>query len=269
MAVSIEEFNPAPGRNLRRYLVINVQRAGRDDTAIADALQRYLNVKSKYNPEIDLRDVDSHETFPTLVMAEDEAWGNLSPYEFYLNGVLNHNLEPNFYAQTGALKIELKGRGGTSITTPPTGPEPFITVGPSMSPGYPPAWAAELTMRRLTELLEPTTPQEIEAEKARRVPLLTNHYYPPAAAAQLAMRRLSELIDLEEPSVKPLGTSETKSSFNILKSLTDYIEGQSTGQAPEITGQVNTGLNNLANMGLYSKAPALFLTVLNQNRSSV
>jgi hypothetical protein len=155
MVARVDSYTPPPGRNLAHYLAIDVDKAGNDEVSVTDALQRYLGVAPTRKPGGDPKNVASLDSFPTLVMAEDREWADAHPYRFSVNGVVQRQAQPSFYTLGGAMRIRLTGSGVAAIQTPATEGEPPLQVGP-IPPGayYPPALAAQLAMRRLTDLMD-------------------------------------------------------------------------------------------------------------------
>ncbi|MDR2612018.1 MAG: hypothetical protein LBG06_04000 [Deltaproteobacteria bacterium] len=157
MVAAVDEYTPPPGRNLRHYLALDVDKAGRNPTTVVDALQRYFNVRPRREPMADPKDIASTDSFPTLAMDEAAAYARNFPYQFSVNGVPQKQYSPNFYARGGALKIRILGPGVTTVHTPETSGEPGLKVGPFAEKGnyYPPAYAAQLTMDDILERLDP------------------------------------------------------------------------------------------------------------------
>ncbi|MDR1872765.1 MAG: hypothetical protein LBS60_12740 [Deltaproteobacteria bacterium] len=156
MVAAVDQYTPPPGRNMAHYLILDVDKAGNGSTSIADALQRYLDVKPRREAEADPRDMAATDAYPTLVMDEDTAWANSLPYQFSLNGITQKQIQPVFFAASGYLRGRIQGPGISTITTPATEPEPVIS-GPSAvrSLYYPPEAAAQLSMNRIFDMYYP------------------------------------------------------------------------------------------------------------------
>ncbi|MDR1164412.1 MAG: hypothetical protein LBO66_00810 [Deltaproteobacteria bacterium] len=163
MVAEVDRYEPPPGRNLRHYLSLDVDKAGRDPTTVVDALQRYFNVRPRREPIADPKDVATTDSFPTLIMDEAQAFNDNDAYRFSVNGIVQRQSTPSFYARGGYLKVRIVGPGVTSIQTPPTVGEPGIPVGPSANRGsyYPPAYAAQLAMGRLSESFDPSRKMDV------------------------------------------------------------------------------------------------------------
>jgi hypothetical protein len=232
MAARVDSYTPPPGRNMAHYLAMDVDRAGMENTTVADALQRYLNVSPTRRPGGDPKDIDSHDSYPTLIMGEDQAWQDILPYQFSVNGMVQKQSQPTFFTRAGSLKIRVVGKGVATVTTPATEPGPTLQAGP-MPPGayYPSAVAAQLSMRRTMDLLnEPET----------RPPITVG---PDPNGA------------LEETDGQNLMGAMPPSGGNTVSSVV-------TSAAPEISERVREGLINFANMGIYKTRPQLFLTAM-------
>jgi hypothetical protein len=162
MVATVDEYTPPPGRNMRHYLSLDVDKAGRSSTTVVDALQRYFNVRPRREPIADPKDIASTDSFPTLVMDEAEAYARNFPYQFSVNGVPQKQYTPHLYARGGALKIRILGPGVTTVNTPPTSGEPGIKVGPFAESGnyYPAPYAAQLSMDDILDRLDPANDME-------------------------------------------------------------------------------------------------------------
>jgi hypothetical protein len=159
MVAAVDKFTPPPGINMRHYLALDVDHAGRNPTTVVDALQRYFNVRPRREPIADPKDMASTDSFPTLVMDEAKAAARqYYPYRFSVNGIVQSQNQPDFYAGGGNLKIRILGPGVTSIQTPSIPAEPGIEVGPLANRGkyYPPAFAAQMAMDYIKVLNDPT-----------------------------------------------------------------------------------------------------------------
>ncbi|MDR2352326.1 MAG: hypothetical protein LBF22_04040 [Deltaproteobacteria bacterium] len=154
MVAAIDKYSTPPGRNMRHYLALDVDRAGKSNTTVVDGLQRYLNIQPRREPTVDAKNIASSERFPTLVMDEAQAFAETMPYQFSVNGVVQQQTQPSFVTQGGNLRVRILGTGVSTIQTPETAGEPGIKVGP-MAKGnyYPPAFAAQLAMTRLSDAL--------------------------------------------------------------------------------------------------------------------
>jgi hypothetical protein len=164
MVAAVDKYTPPPGRNMRHYLALDVDKAGRNPTTVVDALQRYFNVRPRREPIADPQDIASTDSYPTLIM--DEAQNRAEqqfPYRFSINGVVQNQIQPSFYARGGALKVRVLGPGVTSVQTPPTVGEPSIEVGPLATKGryYPPAFAAQMTMDYIRQLNDPSQRMDV------------------------------------------------------------------------------------------------------------
>jgi hypothetical protein len=157
MVAEVDQYTPPPGRNMAHYLTLDVDKAGNGSTTVADALQRYLDVKPRREVEADPRDMAATDAYPTLVMDEDEAWAESLPYQFSVNGVIQRQIQPIFYSASGSLRARVLGEGVSSISTPATEPDPSIPVGPSANRSmyYPPEAAAQLAMDRIFDMYYP------------------------------------------------------------------------------------------------------------------
>jgi hypothetical protein len=224
MVARVDSYTPPPGRNMAHYLAMDVDKAGAENTTVADALQRYLNVSPTRDPGGDPKDIDSHDSYPSLIMGEDKAWQHNMPYEFSVNGVVHRQTQPTFFTRAGSLKIRVVGKGVSTVSTPSSDADPSLQAGP-MPPGayYPVAVAAQLTMRRLSDMFAP---------KEGRPPILVG----PALQGQ-------------EATAGTAATAAVTSSDPI-------------SVVPPISERVRQGLINFANMGIYKSSPQLFLTAM-------
>jgi hypothetical protein len=204
---------------MAHYLALDVDKAGHENVTVADALQRYLDVRPTRKPDGDPRDVGSLEAYPTLVVEEDKAWADTLPYKFSVNGIPQDQSQPTFFAQGGALKIRIVGRGVSSIATPPTEPESPLQAGPQ-APGA---------------------------------------YYPPEVAAQQAMRRLTDMFDpSSDMATQPVGPDLGRDQNETLASLAETLASMSAPSAgPKLSSSVRQGLINFANIGIYKASPSL------------
>jgi hypothetical protein len=207
---------------------MDVDKAGSENTTVADALQRYLNVSPTRKPGGDPRDIDSHDSYPSLIMGEDEAWRDIMPYRFSVNGMVQKQSQPTFFTRAGSLKIRVVGKGVSTVSTPATEPAPSLQAGP-MPPGayYPTAVAAQLTMRRLTDMF---------AGGETRPPIKVGPDLEAAAQARLS------------------GVEATEGAPGTVQAPTSVV--------PAISENVRDGLVNFANMGIYKSSPRLYLTAM-------
>jgi hypothetical protein len=223
MVAMVDSYSPRPGRNLGHYLAIDVEKAGNDSTSIADALQRYLNVRPNRKPGGDPKDVASNDSFPTLTLDEALAWNDPLPYKFSVNGIVQRQAQSSFYGLGGSIMVRITGAGVTTIATPATEGAPALAVGPI------PAGA----------------------------------YYPPEVAAQLAMRRLTDMFDTSHDyQPLPIGPNLTKGPTETLGAIATSLAAMKHDTGPRMSESVKTGINNFANLGIYSSSPRLYLTVL-------
>ncbi|MDR3154032.1 MAG: hypothetical protein LBW85_07140 [Deltaproteobacteria bacterium] len=162
MVAMVDRFTPPPGRNMRQYLALEVDKAGRSSTTVVDALQRYFNVRPRREPFADPKDIASTDSFPTLIMDEAAAYARNFPYQFSVNGIPVRQQTPDFYSRGGALKIRILGPGVSTVETPETSGEPGLKVGPFAEGTnyYPPAYAAQLAMQDIQERLHPDNRME-------------------------------------------------------------------------------------------------------------
>jgi hypothetical protein len=227
MVALVDSYTPPPGRNMAHYLAMDVDKAGQENTTVADALQRYLNVSPTRKPGGDPKDLDSRDSYPTLILDEDKAWTDILPYKFSVNGIPQQQTQPTFFARGGSLKIRVVGRGVSSVATPPTEPAEPIQAGPQA----------------------------------------TGAYYPPEVAAQLAMRRLTDMFDPSRAMpVQAVGPDLARNPVETLASVAETLSGMNAVLAgPRVSESVREGLNRFANMGIYKKSPQLRLGVLASN----
>jgi hypothetical protein len=82
----------------------------------------------------------------------------MRPYHFSVNGTPRKADSPSFYADSGSLRIRIVGTGVSSIKTPATEADEPFQVGPikSGAPYYPPQFAAQMAMDRLSEMFDPS-----------------------------------------------------------------------------------------------------------------
>jgi hypothetical protein len=134
-----------------------VDKAGNGSTTIADALQRYLDVSPRREAEADPRDMAATDAYPTLVMDEDQAWAEVLPYQFSVNGITQQQSQPVFFAMGGTVRARVLDKGVSTITTPATEGEPGLLVGPLATKGmyYPPEAAAQMAMGRIFDMYYP------------------------------------------------------------------------------------------------------------------
>jgi hypothetical protein len=225
MVVKVDDYTPPPGRNMAHYLAMDVDRAGGDDVAVTDALQRYLDVRPSRGPRVDPKDVGSHADHPSLILEEDQAWADAAPYRFSVNGMVQRQSQPTFYTRAGSLKIRLVGRGVSTVSTPATEPAPSMPAGPFPAGAYyPPEVAAQLTMRRITDMLSSRGSGQV----------------------------LTVGPDLESSPSEALSGDARRS----LEGLSALPSGNA------ISERVREGLNKFANLGIYKSSPQLYLTAM-------
>ena len=223
MVAQVDSYTPPPGRNMAHYLAIDVDKAGDSRASVADAMQRYLNVAPTRKPGGAPRDIASLDSPPSLIMAEDAAWSEPHPYKFSVNGVVQRQVQPTFYTQGGSTRVRVVGPVVAAIQTPATeGVEP-LQVGPMPAGAYyPPALAAQLSMRRLTDLYDESGKMEVQTVGPELNPG-PNETLPKVAATLAPMR-------------EALGA--------------------------RISESVKSGMSHFANLGIYSQSPQLYLTAL-------
>ncbi|MDR1050611.1 MAG: hypothetical protein LBP95_05930 [Deltaproteobacteria bacterium] len=222
MVAAVDSYTPPPGRNLTHYLTMDVDKAGQENTTVADALQRYLNVSPTRKPGGDPKDIASNDSFPTLILQEDSAWDEAMPYEFSVNGVQEHQSQPTFYVQGGHLRVRLIGRGVATVSTPATEPQPYLQAGPQAAGAY----------------------------------------YPSAVAAQMAMRRMTDMLDpAGEFQTQPAGPDVNRDVNETLTEVAETLSPMNARDfGPKISASVRAGMNKFANMGIYRSSPQLSLT---------
>ncbi|MDR2456511.1 MAG: hypothetical protein LBE49_07970, partial [Deltaproteobacteria bacterium] len=86
MVARVDSYTPPPGHNMAHYLALDVRKAGNGMTGVADAMQRYLDVSPTRKPGGDPKNMASLDSYPTLVIDEDQQWGPPHPYQFSVNG---------------------------------------------------------------------------------------------------------------------------------------------------------------------------------------
>ncbi|MDR2141990.1 MAG: hypothetical protein LBR11_09425 [Deltaproteobacteria bacterium] len=223
MVAAVDDFTPPPGRNMAHYLTLDVDKAGNGSTSVADALQRYLDVKPRREAEADPRDMAATDAYPTLVMDEDAAWAESLPYQFSLNGITQKQIQPIFYAVGGAVRARIQGVGISTITTPETEPEPSIPVGPSAFRGM---------------------------------------YYPPEAAAQLAMDRIFDMYYPQGvPAIAPKADGDTGASGSIKDVAETLADTRSLSQSGE-GENIRTALNRYIGLNMVGQTNRLYPTAL-------
>jgi hypothetical protein len=224
MVAQVDSYTPPPGRNMAHYVALDVDKAGGWDAPVAHAIQRHLGVSPIREPGGDPLDVDSLDSYPSLVLDEDAAWRDAWPYRFSVNGVVQGQVQPTFHLLGGSLRARVVGTGVATIQTP-------------ASEGPPPLQAG---------------------------PIPAGAYYPPALAAQLAMRRLTDLYDqsggaepLEAAPDPGRGLNDTLAS---VAATLAPMRGGGAGQ--RISESVQAGMARFANLGLYGQSPRLYLTAV-------
>ena len=221
MVARVDSYTPPPGRNMAHYVALDVDKADNSTVGVTDAMQRYLGVAPTRKPGGDPKNVSSLDSHPMLVIDEDKQWADPHPYKFSVNGVVQRQVQPTFYTLGGSMAIRVVGTGVTAITTPETKGEPSLQVGP----------------------------------------LPAGAYYPPAVAAQLAMRRITDLYDDSgRMEVQKVGPDVNRSPSETLSSVSDALAV--INSTPAISSSVKAGMNNFANMGIYSQSPQLYLTAV-------
>jgi hypothetical protein len=223
MVASVDSYVPPPGRNMAHYLTLDVDKAGHDNVSIADALQRYLNVRPTRKPGGDPRDIGSLDSFPTLVIDEDQAWADPLPYKFSVNGVVQRQSQPTFFARGGALRLRVIGRGVSTVSTPATEPKPPLAAGPPPGSYYPPEVAAQMAMRRLTDMFD---------DSGQRPPL-------------------------------SVGPDLVRTPNDVLEAAAQTLAVMNAPPAgPPISRNVRSGLNYFSNINIYNSSPQLYLTAV-------
>jgi hypothetical protein len=223
MVARVDSYTPRPGRNLAHYLAIDVEKAGNDSTSVADALQRYLNVRPTRKPSGDIRDVASNDSYPTLIIDEAQAWKDPLPYKFSVNGVVQRQSQPSFFGLGGSIRVRISGSGVSTVSTPATQGATVFQAGP-IPPGA---------------------------------------YYPPEVASQLAMRRMTDMFDgSDDYKPLPTGPELNPGPAEALGAAASSMISMKFDSGPEISSNVKTGLNNFANLGIYNQSPQLYLTAL-------
>ena len=155
MVARVDSYTQPPGDNMARYLAIDVDKADNGQVAVADAMQRYLGVSPTRKPGGDPRNVASLDSYPTLVIDEDQEWASPHPYKFSVNGFVHMQVQPNFYTQGGSLGLRIVGAGVATVTTPETSGNEPLQVGPIPAGAYyPTAVAAQLSMMRIEDLFD-------------------------------------------------------------------------------------------------------------------
>ncbi|MDR1487328.1 MAG: hypothetical protein LBT62_04975 [Deltaproteobacteria bacterium] len=224
MVAMVDSYTPRPGRNLAHYLAIDVDKAGNDHTSVADALQRYLNVRPTRKPSGDPKDIASNDSYPTLIIDEAQEWTDPMPYKFSVNGVIQNQNQPTFFTLGGSIRIRVTSPGVTTITTPATQGGTVLQAGP-IPPGA---------------------------------------YYPPEVAAQLSMRRLTDMFDASNDyQPLPIGGQDSDADLNeTLGAVATTLAAMKYDVGPAISQNVRSGLNQFSNAGIYRDAPQLYLTAI-------
>jgi hypothetical protein len=159
MVAAVDKFTPPPGRNMRHYLALDVDKAGQSSTTVVDAIQRYFNVRPRREPLADPKDIATTDAYPTLIMDQAKNLSNEAfPYKYSINGIVQNQNVPDFYANAGTLKVRIVGPGISSVQTPATVGEPSIKVGPLANKGeyYPTAFAAQMAMDYINDMFDPS-----------------------------------------------------------------------------------------------------------------
>lgn len=229
MAVRVTDFEPKPGLQPRLGMHMQVQNApGSKVDAVADAIQRYLNIKPRREPTSDPLAEDSIARHPQQIIEGASRWDTAQTYQFAINGAKSYQFQPEIHRWGGSLSADLVEPGLTGVaapatrepqpgyhSTPATGSEevvfaaqnamrnlrfefdkkisgPFVTTGaPNITgdPYFDPAFAAQNTMARLRELAEsPNT----EFVKVGAGGYSDQDYNNPAIAYENAVSRLED-----------------------------------------------------------------------------
>jgi hypothetical protein len=155
---------------------------------VADALQRYLGVRPRYEPTADPRDEASVARHPQGLLQAGRRWADDASYQFTANGVANYRISPDYRAWGGALDLELTNQGLTTVSAPPTiSPRPGARVGAAFS-YYDPAYAVQEAMARMEEVLAQSGPA---GPRVTIGPpnMVDNPYFDPPFTAQNALDR--------------------------------------------------------------------------------
>ncbi len=165
-AVSINSFDPLPGRRLGLHMSLRVNNApGPRVDNIADALQRFFNVGPRHEPTADPKNEATNKRFPMQILQARQHWDDIFPYQFSINGVNRYQKNSSFRMVGGSIQGSVAGEGSSSVNVPPTPGNQFFPVGPLRNKPYviyPPAFAAQMAMQKMQGInAEPATKMAI------------------------------------------------------------------------------------------------------------
>lgn len=144
MAAEVTSFSPPVGRTLARTMHLKVQNTpGSRVDSVADAIQRYLDIKPRNEPTADPLDEDSVARHPQQVTQAAGRWQNELFYQFSANGLYNLQTKPQFRTWSGHLDLEIENPGPTGVFAPPSRSQVAgrSVFGPDM--GFNPTFAAQ------------------------------------------------------------------------------------------------------------------------------
>ena len=137
MAVSVSAYAAPVGRTLARTMHLDVQNTpGSKIDKVADAIQRYLDIRPRNEPTADPLDEDSVARHPQQIIQSAERWRDELFYQFSANGLANLQQQPNFRAWGGRLEAQIENSGPAGIFAPASSAAPLSGENAYSDPSY-------------------------------------------------------------------------------------------------------------------------------------
>ncbi|MDL2226828.1 hypothetical protein LJB86_04155 [Deltaproteobacteria bacterium OttesenSCG-928-M10] len=156
LAASISSYSPPVGRTLARTMHLEVRNnPGSQIDSVADAIQRYLDIRPRNEPTADPLDEDSVARHPQQIIQSAGRWQNEMFYQFSANGLENLQNQAQFRTWSGNLDLKIENPGPAGVYAASSRSQ---MAGQSVSGRnitYDPAFAAQEAMASIAKAAEP------------------------------------------------------------------------------------------------------------------
>ncbi|MDR1044872.1 MAG: hypothetical protein LBP33_07110 [Candidatus Adiutrix sp.] len=201
LAATVSEYSPAAGSHRAQSMKLNLRSAPLPEVdKVADAIQRYLNIRPRREATSDPLDEASAARHPQQILQSGQRQAEARYYQFSANGVEQFQFQPEHRAWGGRLELTLGNEGSSGVQARPTASPLADSPGPKAA--YDSAFAAQETM---SQMLEAASRPKMEI---RRVgPPLLNELpcFDPAQAAQKTMAHIQDLLERPERNFLKVG----------------------------------------------------------------
>lgn len=154
LTAEISNYSPPHGRSLGRNLHLEVQNTPTPEVdKIADAIQRYLNIKPRREATSDPLDEASILRHPQQIIQSSQRWNEAQYFQFSANGLSKSQTQAQHRTWGGRLELTIENQGITGISAPPSRSPVTGSDRVRQITAYNPAFAAQEAMRNLSASL--------------------------------------------------------------------------------------------------------------------